>query len=157
MALSSFQPKRKPVKNGEEVLFSVRALALSDIASIIEHDLPSLDVMFEKIAKENPNIFTDGASDTNLIVNFVKDAPQIAARAVALAADEPDAVENARVLPVPVLLEALTSIFELTFTDYGGPKKFVETVMSLFMQGKGALMKNTVSNPSGKTRKRPRP
>ncbi len=61
----------------------------------------------------------------------MKVAPGLVAMIIALGADEPDAQAEAMTLPFSVQMDALTKIARLTFTQAGGPKKFLESVAAL--------------------------
>lgn len=151
MSLSAFQPKREAIsvrneKGEDEHLCYVRALGLTDVGNLIESHLHDLDTLFDRVAAGG-DVFAPGVGD-NIMLMLVKDAPEIAAHIIAMAADEPGAVVQAGTLPMPVQLEALVKIFNLTFTDYGGPKKFFETVMSLYAKAKGQGLVKTPTLPS---------
>lgn len=159
MSLSAFQPKREAisVSNQNEPLFHVRALGLTDVASVIESHLHDLDALFMRISTGG-DVFAPGVGD-NIMLMLVKDAPEIAAHIISLAADEPEAIEQARRLPAPVQLEALVKTFNLTFTDYGGPKKFFETVMGIYQAAKsnGLISSATPSRTPTQAIPTPRP
>lgn len=157
MSLAAFQPKREPISvdpNGEP-LFSVRALGLTDIASLIEVHLHDLDQLFSRIAVGG-DVFAPDVGDS-IIYTLVEDAPIIVAQIIALAADEPAAIEAAGKLPAPVQLDTLIKVFNLTFTDYGGPKKFIETVMMIYAK-RATIVPNSPGAPSlAKKAPTPRP
>lgn len=132
MGLAGYTPARRTISVNADLSFRVRALTLTDIAAIIEKDLTGLDALFSRHATQMQNVFANQDADNNLILILVKDAPQIAGHLIALAADEPNATEEASKLPVPVMLQAIIDICDITFTDYGGPKKFFGMLVSLY-------------------------
>lgn len=127
MALSDYQPETRKfdLKGGS---FSVRGLALEDVAVLIRTHLPDLEALFdvfENAAKVSDSDFAKVAA------SVASQAPGFAANAIALAADEPESAPNAARLPFPVQVEALVAIGDLTFTEVGGVKKALETVAGL--------------------------
>lgn len=157
MSLSSYKPKRKTITIDSDTEFSIRALDLSDVRAIINEHLVALDAMMENFAQKNADVFTTGMDDVGgqLIRTLVTDAPDIAAHIIALAADEPDAIEQAASLPLPVMLNTIIEIGNATFTDHGGPKKFFGMVAMVWTGIKGAIPSQPLSlaTPATENRK----
>ena len=64
--------------------------------------------------------------------------PDLAAAVIALASDEPDAVDVVRSLPLPVQLDALIAVGKLTFTDEGAVPKFLAGLGGMLRAGASA-------------------
>lgn len=160
MSLAAFQPKREAIsvmtEKGDEHLCFVRALSLTDLAALIETNLHDLDALMMRVAQGQGNVFAPGVGDS-IIVTLVKDAPEIAAQIIAMAADEPEQTENARRLPAPVQLDTLVKVFNMTFNDYGGPKKFFETAMRIYAQTKATGLISSAAPSQTTIPKVPRP
>ena len=79
-------------------------------------------------------------------LTVLQEAPALVADIICRAADEPDAHDRARMLPLPIQLNALEVITKLTFEDAGGPKAFLVSVMSLVQK---SLQMNQATDTSG--------
>lgn len=132
MALSDYQPERKAIqfKGGS---FQVKGLSLDDVAVLMKHHLDDLDNLLELYARDVSNEFVVSAT-AQYAVSLIREAPALVANVIALAAEEPDRVDNARRLPIPVQVEALKAIGALTFEESGGAKKFFESLRDLVMR-----------------------
>lgn len=131
MALSDFQVARKPVLFRGEPLIAVRGLALNDISYLIRDHLDQLNKLFDLYDKPETRE-TALAESAKFALHIVKEAPELVAQMIVLASDEPqENIEIARKLPLPVQVEAVRAIIELTFEEAGGAKKFLDSVMSL--------------------------
>lgn len=102
--------------------FSVRGLTLSDLSLLLRSHMPDIQVIVamrtDYQSAENGDIFP-------LLTTLAAEAPVLAARIIAHGAGEPSAHENAKLLPLPLQVEALAEIFRLTFEEYGGLEKTV--------------------------------
>lgn len=129
MALSEYQPIRVAVdfKGGS---FQVRGLSLDDITAVLGDHLNDMNHIINLYHKEvDPRIhLIEGAG---FILNLVKDAPALTAQLIAHASDEPECAENARKLPLPIQIDAMRKIANLTFEEYGGLKKFIESLQEM--------------------------
>lgn len=83
---------------------------------------------------EQGGVGTDDAD--KLIAAMLREAPELAARLIASAADEPAAWPTVARLPVSVQLEALLAVWTLTFEEPDALKKFVASLMSLAASAK---------------------
>ncbi len=129
MSLADFQPARETVafKGGE---FSVRGLALDDVAVLMRHHMSDIDALVNAFASDT----TPEMASTVVVqhaITLIKEAPGLVANLIALASDEPDSVDNARRLGIAVQVRAIEAIAKLTFDEAGGPKKFVESLVNL--------------------------
>ena len=136
MALSDYPPVRRAVQLPGGESFDIRGLALEDVATLIQNHLPDLDSLVN-VFVEQSNKSNDERTDIeveNIVrhaVGAVRTAPALVAHTIALACDEPDSVDQARSLPLPVQVQAIREIVDLTFSEAGGPKKFLESLMFL--------------------------
>lgn len=131
MSLADYQPARESVqfRGGS---FQVRGLSADDLGVLLKHHLPDLDRLFELYAEgvdERLAVF----GTAQYAIKLVQDAPGLTAHVIALAADEPEMVDKARQLSIPVQVEALKTIVKLTFEEAGGPKNFFEGMKKLVM------------------------
>lgn len=122
--LSDFEPEWRELRfRGGS--FRVRGLSLEDISVMVRHHLTDFQTMYETIV-------ADAAVDrTQTILSFVRDMPDLAAHLIAAAAGEETAVGQARKLPFPLQVKAITEVMELTFDDVGGPKNFGPALLKL--------------------------
>lgn len=142
MSLKNYTAPRKdiPLGNGESV--SVRGLNLEDISFLVQVHHADVDRLVETFRGRLQGAASGGQVDpakveqairdnsSGMLVNFVQHFPLLVANVIALAADEPNAWENATKLPIPVQTEAVVEIARLTFEDYNGFKKFVGNVVA---------------------------
>jgi hypothetical protein len=132
MALADYQPERVdiPFKGGS---FQVKGLSLDDVSVLMKHHLTDMDELLELYSR---NVSQDiaVAATAQYAVTLVREAPALVANVLALAAEEPDSVDNARRLPIPTQIEALKVIGRLTFEEAGGAKKFFESLKDLAMR-----------------------
>jgi hypothetical protein len=129
MSLADYKPARSTVsfKGGE---FSVRGLALEDITVLMRNHMSDIDNLVDVFSRN----MTDTEASTVAIqhaIALVKEAPGLVANLIALASDEPDSVDSARTLAMPLQIRAVQEIAKLTFEEAGGPKKFFESLMVL--------------------------
>lgn len=129
MALVDYQPERSTVsfKGGE---FSVRGLALDDIALLMRHHLRDINALVDIFGKDVTDEVAVAAVAQHAIA-LIREAPGLVANMISLASDEPDSVDAARRLLMPTQVRALEEIARLTFDEAGGPKKFIESLMVL--------------------------
>lgn len=131
MSLADYQPARTtvPFKGGS---FDVRGLSADDLGVLLKHHLPDLDKLFELYAEgvdERMAVF----GTAQYAIKLVQEAPGLTAHVIALAADEPERVDQARRLSIPTQVEAIKTIVHLTFDEAGGPKNFFESMKNLVM------------------------
>lgn len=129
MALSDFKPETELV-SGRNYKFSVRGLGMVDISSMMRTHLSDLEHVFDLYEREGAGDMSNVALG-RFALALIKDAPGLVAHAIALACDEPDAVENAARLPFMAQVSALRSIGKLTFEEIGGVKKFLDNFNDL--------------------------
>jgi hypothetical protein len=129
MTLATYQPHRVSVSfNGGS--FQVRGLALDDVAVLMHDHLDQLDELLKMFA-EDVDQRVAVAATAQYAIALVRKSPDLVARIIALASDEPDVEAQARRLPIPVQIDAVKKIIECTFIDAGGAKKFFEDLTTL--------------------------
>ena len=119
----------------EEVSFrggriALRGLALNDVSELVRNHLPELNKLFQLYDKEETREQAL-AESARFAITIVRETPIMVAKMIALAADEPQSVDIAGRLPLPVQVECIRKIIDLTFEEAGGAKKFLDSVMSL--------------------------
>lgn len=129
MSLANFTPATDVVLFRGKPLTTVRGLSLDDIAILMRENLSDLDQLLKLYAETDDRIAV--AATAQFAISVAKEMPQLVARTICLASDEPDAEDNARRLPIPTQIDALMKIIKLTFEDAGGAKKFFESLMQL--------------------------
>jgi hypothetical protein len=146
MPLAGYQPEQRVVPIDASNSFRVRGLGLNDIAVLIREHFPDLHTLFDLFGTVGD---IEPEKLQPLIISMVSQAPGFAANVIALAAGEGDASDAER-LPIPVQIQALVDIGQLTFSDVGGIKKAVETVAALLT--KTPEIKQAMQTMSPKTR-----
>ena len=132
MLLADYTPERVAIKDYKGVpRMEVRGLSLDDVSLLIRSHLADLQRLYDMlnggdVADAFKLLITDG-----FILKLLTDFPELAARMIAVAADEPGATANARRLPLPLQIMAIQAIMRLTFEDVGGPKAFVALIGSM--------------------------
>lgn len=105
--------------------FAVRGLSPAEIEHLVREHRATLGALFDQFK-------TQAGSEDDMIeagAGLLMEAPELMARIIALAADEPDAVEFALKLPTAVQLAALGKIAGLTFSVEGDLGKLLATVV----------------------------
>lgn len=130
MSLADFTPARETVefKGGS---FDVRGLSLDDVSILMRSHLPDVEAIIDLLAKGNAGAEFEVSAVLEHAITLVKEAPGLVANLIALACDEPDEVDKARALSLPVQVRAIETICKVTFDEAGGPKKFVESLVHL--------------------------
>lgn len=129
MSLASYTPETRAVPLGSDKSFVVSGLSLAHVEILIRTHLADIEALFDLFTQGGGNFEPEDLK--RLSISLATNAPGFVANLIALAANETDATENAARLPFPIQLQALSEIMELTFTEVGGVKKFMEAVASL--------------------------
>lgn len=139
MGLADYKPKREQITfSGGS--FSVRGLGLDDFAVLINEHLADMDSLFDlydEASRQDARV----AEIARFAIVLAREAPALTANVIALASDEPDTVEQARRLSLPVQVNALKAIGTLTFEEAGGFRKFAESLTSLLTAIRPTVMK----------------
>lgn len=137
------------VAKGEYIV--LRAIAFDDVIRIARSHGKAFDELFARVTRAETEEQEISLEDSNaLAASLLGSAPAIAADIIAFAADDPEAGEFARRLPFPVQMECLQTIASLTFTTEEGPKKLLETVLSM-ARGATSLVQDLRQPKSGST------
>lgn len=129
MALKNYVAKRETIPVGDEPV-SIRGLRVSDISVLLEAHKAELFMVYELYngAGDAP---TEESRNSRVLVEMTRVLPDLVAAIIALAADEPDAVEQAKSLPFPTQIDALSKIAKMTFEEVGGLGNFFAVLSSL--------------------------
>lgn len=105
--------------------FTVRGLSPTEIEVLARNHKATLGALFERfMGKASTN------SDMTAIIGaIVKDAPELMAHIICLAADEPDAIDSVLKIPVSIQLTALERIAAFTFTVEGDLGNLMATAL----------------------------
>lgn len=141
MSLADYQPQRETVKS-RNLSVEVRGLALDDITMLFQKNLDDINKLFEVFGKGEPMSEQIGES-VQIATRLISEAPGVAARAIALACDEPDEVEKARKLTLPLQIKIIQKIIELTFEEAGGVRNFQNSLRLAVMAMIGKPASNT--------------
>ena len=146
MGLTNYKPVRHEIVLQDNEPLSIRGLSLEDISALVQHHLPDIEALFELF--ERTGSLNDDEGFRNIVLAAVNEAPGFVANLIAMAADEPDAAQNAQQLPGPVQVQALLMIGDLTFKDVGGIKKGMGDIAALLSRLK--VEKTSLKRVSGK-------
>lgn len=115
--------------------FTVRGLTFADVTRMIDAHRQDL----ETLVNRGMALSTGSQTSFEQWLPLIQTMPDLAAKIIACASDEPEAVEAARRLPLPVQLDALIAIGNLTFAQPGGLGKFIADLLSLVRSGTQAM------------------
>lgn len=126
MALADYQPERVVIEYKGKALISVRGLSFEDTTVLARNHLTDLQTIFTMFqgGGDSKLLLDQGDDVERLLFDVIVKAPGTVARAIALAADEPNGEADAARLPMPMQLKILIEIVRLTFEDVGGPLAF---------------------------------
>ncbi len=119
MGLADYVVVKRPVMYRGKMLVEVRGLNFEDVSVLVRNHLADLNTVFSAFAdsgKSLPALDIEG-----LIFSLVTNAPDTAAKAIAIACDEPFETDKARSLVLPLQMKILIEVVRLTFEDFGGP------------------------------------
>lgn len=139
--LSTYTPQTETVEipGGHLVL---RGLCPDDLVVLLRENYESLAMLFNRYIADpdfGQALMSDGAAMqngeapmdkavTDAVLDVLQKAPDLVAQAIALAAEEPGAVQQAKRLPLSVQMEAVEVIVVLTLRAEGGLGKLTERV-----------------------------
>lgn len=126
MALSDIViPTRTLTYNGNS--FVVHGVTANDVMRMLfdaERDVERALTLLDQIREDESNA-------KNAIALLLRDVPELAARIIASAADEPAAWPTVSRLPISVQAEALAAVWDLTFEEPDSVKKFVASLTAI--------------------------
>lgn len=147
MALADFTPNRVTVTLKEGVDASVRGLSLNDFGQLLHTHINDLSAVLDIYERSEGSLTQAGLF--NFMLKLVSDAPALVAHAIALAADEPTAVNIAQTLGIQKQLELIQIIGQLTVEDFGEVKKLMAGLQTV-MQSRPKSQLETGSSPTTK-------
>lgn len=144
MSLADYQPAREKVEFKGGSVF-VRGLSLDDLTVLMRNHLSDIDNLMEIYRRDVRDELAVAAA-IQYGVSLAREAPGLVAHVISLAADEPDQVDRARALPLPIQVEILKHVGRLTFEEVGGAKKFFESLQILIASIRPAI--GTADSPT---------
>lgn len=114
----------------------VRGVALEDVTMLLRDHLDQLNNIFGLYGLDGDNA-PDEAQQTAIVSNAVQFAVNLVVKSPELVASlifsctEGLPMEMVRKLPAPVQVDTIRAIFDLTFEEHGGAKKFLGSVLNL--------------------------
>jgi hypothetical protein len=136
MSLKKYRPRVETILAGEETV-ALRGLNVNDVSILLDAHRPMIEQMVGLMNDMEQGTSLESRVD-RLIVESIQRAPDLVAGIICLAADEPDAADQAKSLPFAVQVEALVHVFTLTFQETGGLGNFL-AVLRRVLDGAKAL------------------
>lgn len=131
-------------KDGEvdvpEVSILVRGISAEDVMRLINIHGSALVKLFEQV--ETGKIELDLANLEQIAGLVMRQAPDLVADLIVIACDEEDVLkgfETAKRLPIPVQMNTLAAILELTFVDGGSLGELIGTVTKMMSRTTGLV------------------
>jgi hypothetical protein len=125
MSLRDYVIATRTITLRGEHKMSVRALGFDDIQHLLVNKQGLIDTALKLFGESG---FNADSADPQQVREFgaslLATLPELAGELIALAADEADQAPKAMRLPAPTQLEALMSVYELTFTEPDSVKNF---------------------------------
>ena len=124
-SISALRLPRSEVQLDDEQTLTVRGLSVFDLSEIIREHAGVLDGLYKShiIAGE------EMPSTATMAQALMMEAPDVVARIIARANDEPESWEIVSTLPGIVQIDALVEIAALTFRSEAEVKKLLETLI----------------------------
>lgn len=113
--------------------FVVKGLSFNTLAALFTD---AKDEMMEAMGLYDGMASSGEVTNEALGLALIQQFPKVVAKLIAYGAGEPDAEEQAGKLPVPVQMDALMALSDLTFAEPDALKKFVGQVTSLIQKAK---------------------
>ena len=140
MTIAGYKAPRREVPLQGAESFSVKGLTLEDISVLIETHFNDLDGLIELFTSQSVDLTMDNIKP--IATAIVGQAPGFAANLIALAAGEPDAAPTIqKEFGAGVQIKAVMEIGDLTFSEAGGIKKGLESVVALLANNRKVLTK----------------
>lgn len=132
MSLREYVIGTKTVTLQGDQKMSIRALGFDDIQHLLINKQGLIDTALKLFGESG---FNADNADPQQVREFgaslLAALPDLVGELIAIAADEPDLGHKAKRLPAPAQLEALMSIYDLTFTEPDSVKNFFDRLASL--------------------------
>ncbi len=114
-------PKKTVQVAGSEDTFDVRGLNFIDIDAIWVSFKDEIEVLFAEFAEKDHD-----PAMPEIVQTVMRQAPDLAAKIVAVACDDPDEVATAKLLPAVTQVQALMGIVTLTVDSADTLKKILD-------------------------------
>jgi hypothetical protein len=121
-SFKTFRIPRKDVPTSGGT-FSVRGVSLADLTEVFLAERHQLEAVYDRVM--NGSVSSDPEV---AVLQVLQSAPDVVARLIASANDEPDEWATVRDMPLADQLVLALGVLEVTFESGGGVKKVVETV-----------------------------
>lgn len=110
----------------------LRGVSVADLIAAVRIHGPVLAMLFAKL-QEREDLSLDEASFRKVVSDLTREAPEVVAAVIALAADEytPENVAISSKLPASVQTQCLLAIFKMTFESESMLEKLVESVIEV--------------------------
>lgn len=121
--------------------FEVRAISMPDLMEAIQDFGPAMASAFDKFQSGELEAIT-----TPQVIQYaVREFPDLATAVICLASDSYDqeTMQKVRRFPIPVQVEALESVFSMTFRSEADVKKLLESLTRMVTAGAGILENKT--------------
>lgn len=130
MSLANIQIPREVVMfRGEPI--SLRGLSLNDFSTLMRGHLADLNKLFDLYDKEETRD-TAMAQSARFAITIVQETPAMVAQLIVMASDSPEEeIAIAETFPLPLQVECLRTIINVTFEEAGGAKKFFDSLMAM--------------------------
>lgn len=133
MGLADYKKATHVISLNDDCEVAVSGLSLSDITGLIRNRYQQLEEIYDTA------VGPDNQIDVEQLLQTASDvAPEIITDIIVLGSGEvsEEVYAAASNLPGPLQLSIVAKVIELTFTEVGGVKKFVETVKNLLPKKK---------------------
>lgn len=124
MSLKNFKLPTVDVQLMDGFSIAVRGLSTPDIEQLVRKYRPEAEALFAMVKDDKSDLST-------LVSKALGMAPRVFGEVIAVATDEPDAVEEATKLPIGLQIKVLTAVVQMTFGIEGDPKKLGEVLSGL--------------------------
>lgn len=130
MSLANIQiPRSEVMFRGESLSF--RGLSLNDFSALMRNHMAELSTLFDMYDNAETRD-TAISQSANFAIKIVKEAPEMVAQLIVLASDSPqDDLKIAKQFPLPLQVECVRCIINVTFEEAGGAKKFLDSLMGM--------------------------
>lgn len=158
-----FYAPREEIKRGDVVLCTIRGLTPDDIAQAMVENSADMKLLIETLEgdkslasidlKDQERVMealTDNSG--KLFTTLISSVPNLAAKLIAISADDPSAADYVkREYVMPLQFDILTKIARMTFVNEGGFKEFLGNAMALFGSRNEQRLDQTPSVPASST------
>ena len=132
-------PTRRVEVLGGEV--EVRGLSFEDVSALINHHEPEVFAVYDAVINNVVKAETPEAANEGVIMVLkvaISQFPALVAEAIALAADEPGAVNDVRKWPLDAMLAVAVEVADLTFSSDIDMERLTGTLQALAAKMPGA-------------------